>query len=87
MTSQFGRARYANTITGRTGQSGGSVGGDKKPGFVNYGVTWSRGNMGNFLQRAPHGCCNQSVAFALYNTTKHPTQVTGYRATHSGLLG
>jgi len=86
MTSQFGRARYANTITGRTGQSGGSLGGNKKSGTIT-GITWTRGNMGNFLRRAPTGCCNQSIAFALYNTTKFPTQVTGYRATHSGLLG
>ena len=87
MTSQFGRARNSNKITGRTVQSGGSVGGDKKAGILNYGVSWSRGNMGNFLSRAPHGCCNQSIRFALYHTTKYPTQVSGYRATHSALLG
>lgn len=86
MTSQFGRARYANTITGRTGQSGGSVGGEKKAGIVN-GVWWNRGNMGNFMDRAPRGCCNQSIQFALFTTTRFPTQVTGYRAVRSAMLG
>lgn len=87
MVSQFGRARYASTITGRTGQSGGSVGGVKKAGTVGYGPSWTMRNMGNYLNRAPHGCCNNSVQFALFNTTRFPTQVTGYRAVHSGMLG
>jgi len=89
MTSQFGRARYANTIVNRTIQSGGSVGGNKKPGTVTYGPTWSRGNQGNYLRRAPQGCCNTGVVFALTTTTKHPLQYRrgSYAVTHSGMLG
>ena len=89
MTSQFGRARYANTIVNRTAQSGGSVGGNKKAGIVTYGATWTRGNMGNYLRRAPQGCCNQSIVFALANSTKHPLQYRrgSYAVTHSGTMG
>ena len=37
-----GPSSYANTIANRTGQSGGSVGGVKKAGTIQYGPTWSR---------------------------------------------
>lgn len=89
MVSQFGRARYVDVITNRGLQSGGSVGGVKKAGTVQYGPTWSRGNMGNFLNRAPQGCCNNSVAFAIRNTTRRPVQYNrnGYAVSHSGMLG
>ena len=87
MQTQFGRGRYVNLIDGRTIQSGGSVGGNKKPGIVAYGATWSRGNMGNFLNRAPQRL--PSLAFSLANTTKYPTQLRrgSYAVTHSGMLG
>ena len=91
MVSQFGAGRYANTISSRTIQSGGSVGGNKKPGTVTYGATWSRGNMGNFLSRADRGCCPQkkTIAYALANTTRNPVQQNrnGYSVSHSGSLG
>jgi len=32
---------------------GGSCGGNKKTGIVNFETTWQKGNMGNFLRRAP----------------------------------
>ena len=69
-----GPSSYAGTIANRTGQSGGSVGGVKKAGTVQYGPTWTRGNMGNYLRRAPQGCCNNSVVFAITQTTRHPVQ-------------
>ena len=53
MQTQFGRGRYVDVISNRTIQSGGSVGGVKKAGIVTFGTTWSRGNMGNYLIRAP----------------------------------
>jgi len=89
MVSQFGRGRYVDVITNRGIQSGGSVGGVKKAGTVQYGPTWTRGNMGNYLRRAPQGCCNNSLAFALYKTTRNPVQQNrnGYSITHSGMLG
>jgi len=91
MVSQFGAGRYATTISSRTIQSGGSVGGNKKPGTVNYGTSWPRGNMGNFLARADRGCCPQkkTIAYALTHTTRNPVQQNrnGYSVTHSGNLG
>ena len=69
-----GPSSYAGTIANRTGQSGGSVGGVKKAGTIQYGPTWSRGNMGNYLRRAPQGCCDTSVVFAITHTTRHPVQ-------------
>jgi hypothetical protein len=85
MVSQF--ARYSNTISSRTIQSGGSVGGVKKPGLVTYGPSWKMGNMGNFLKRAPQKL--PSLAFSLANTTRYPTQLRrgSYAVTHSGMLG
>lgn len=89
MQTQFGRGRYVDITTNRGLQSGGSVGGVKKSGTVQYGPTWTRGNMGNYLNRAPQGCCNQSLLFALYKTTRNPVQYNrnGYYASHNGSLG
>jgi hypothetical protein len=88
-SAKRGRAGALDSTTNKTGLYGGSLGGNKKAGTVQYGATWSRGNMGNFLRRAPQGCCNQSVLFALYNTTRNPVQQNrnGYSITHSGMLG
>ena len=72
-----GPSAYANTIANRTGQSGGSVGGVKKAGIVTFGTTWQRGNMGNYLRRAPQK--TQSLAFMLLNTTRAPVQGTRYQ--------
>ena len=87
MQTQFGRGRYVDLTVGRTIQSGGSVGGDKKPGIVTFGPTWSRGNQGNYLRRAPH--IIPSLLFLLRNTTRYPTQLRrgSYAVTHSGMLG
>ena len=83
MVSSNGRARHLNSTTGRGAQSGGSLGGDKKPGTVHYGPSWRIGNMGNYLSRAPTGCCNNTIIFYLKNSNMRPTQRTGYRAVHS----
>jgi len=82
MTSQFGRARYANIITNRTGQSGGSVGGVKKAGIITFGPTWKRGNMGNYLVRAPQ--TTPTLAQIITLTTLHPVQRrrNGYAVSH-----
>lgn len=87
MQSQFGRARYSELISNRTIQSGGSVGGVKKPGIVTYGPSWQRKNMGNFLNRAPQSI--PSLVFSLANTTRFPNQMRrgSYAVTHSGMLG
>ncbi len=86
MVGSNGRSRNISKIIGRGLQSGGSVGGAKKTGGVQYGGTWSKGSHGNYLARAQ--CCRQfSIAYLLTHTNKNPTQMTGYRATHSGMLG
>ena len=72
-----GPSAYANTIASRTGQSGGSVGGVKKAGIVTFGTTWQRGNMGNYLRRAPQKI--PSLAFMILNTTRAPVQGTRYQ--------
>ena len=81
-----GRTRNMEKIINRTEQSGGSIGGDKKPGIVTYGTTWQRGNMGNFLKRAPQRMPTR--LFLLLNTTRHPVQRNrnGYSISHSGTL-
>ena len=87
MQTQFGRGRYVDIIVNRGLESGGSVGGNKKAGIVNYGPTWSRGNMGNFLIRAP--ATTPTLQFMLTHTTRHPWQYRrgSYASTHSGTLG
>ena len=72
-----GPSAYANTIASRTGQSGGSVGGVKKAGIVTFGTTWQRGNMGNYIKRAPQR--TPSLAFMILNTTRAPVQGTRYQ--------
>jgi len=81
------RATYTDVIVNRGCYSGGSCGGDKKAGIVTYGPSWQRGNMGNFLVRAPQRI--PTLPFSLFNTTRNPTQVRrgSYYATHSGTLG
>ena len=89
MVTQFGRGRYVDIIAGRTGQSGGSIGGVKKAGTVQYGTTWMSGNMSNFLRRVDRGCCNKTPLFLLTRTTRNPLQYNrnGYSVMHSGTLG
>jgi hypothetical protein len=82
MMTQFGRGRYVDVISNRTIQSGGSVGGVKKPGIVTYGTSWPRGNMGNFLNRAPQR--DRGILFALANTTRSPTQGNSYQVYRRG---
>lgn len=79
-------ARNVDSLSNRTCGSGGSCGGNKKAGLVTYGGTWPRANMGNFLNRAPHGCCfkNNSILFGQIYTTKHPVQ---YRRSRVGVVG
>ena len=72
-----GPSAYANTIASITGQSGGSVGGNKKAGIVTFGTTWQRGNMGNYIKRAPQK--TPSLAFMILNTTRAPVQGTRYQ--------
>ena len=83
MTSQFGRARYANTIVNRTAQSGGSVGGNKKAGLFGGSVGWPVGNMGSHVfWRAPQR--PPTLIQSMLLTTKHPVQRrrNGYSISH-----
>lgn len=79
-----GRSAYTSTITGRTEQSGGSLGGVKKAGTAPY-ISFPRGNMGNFLMRAPQR--TPTLLFSMTNTTKNPTQgKSGYAVRISSKL-
>lgn len=75
-------AKNVDSIANRGCQYGGSCGGNKKPGIVTYGGSWPRGNMGNFLVRAPQGCCsfNNSILFGQIFTNRNPVQYTRARA-------
>lgn len=86
MQTQFGRGRYVAAITNRTIQSGGSVGGDKKPGIVSTGPSHPCHFCAS-LHRAPH--TGTSLSKMLLLTTRNPVQYNrnGYYATHSGRLG
>lgn len=88
MQTQFGRGRYVESITNRTIQSGGSIGGNKKAGIVVSGPSWPQGNFGShFLYRAPQRV--PSLAVMLLKTTRRPFQYNrnGYSAMHTGMLG
>ena len=75
-------ARNVDSLANRGCQYGGSCGGNKKPGIITYGGSWPRGNMGNFLNRAPQGCCakNNSILFGQIFTNRNPVQYTRARA-------
>jgi hypothetical protein len=82
-----GPTRYATTISNRTAQSGGSVGGIKKSGTWGGTVYMAVGNVGNAYtyaipQRLP------SLASLYINTTRHPVQYNtgGYAVSHSGMM-
>jgi len=88
MTYHFGKAgRMVDSLVNRGCSSGGSCGGNKKAGIVVFGTTWKRGNMGNYLIRAPQ--TTPSLQQFLLLNTKNPVQYRrgGYYATHSGQLG
>jgi hypothetical protein len=74
-----------DSIAGRTIQSGGSIGGVKKPGTVYFGTTWSRGNQGNYLSRATKN--TPTLEFSMFNTTRRPVQGTNYQVYRSKTLG
>jgi len=85
MTYHFGKAgRNVDSISNRGCYSGGSCGGDKKAGIVTFGTTWSRGNMGNYLIRAPQRI--PTFAQNLLFTTRSPTQGTNYQVYRRGGL-
>ena len=82
-----GPTRYATTISNRTAQSGGSVGGIKKAGTWGGTVYMAVGNVGQSYtyaipQRLP------SLASLYINTTRHPVQYNtgGYAVSHSGMM-
>lgn len=83
MVHSFGPAAYANTISSRTGESGGSVGGNKKAGIFGGAVGWPRGNLpASVFYRAPQR--TPSLAQMALLTTKNPVQRrrNGYSVTH-----
>ena len=80
-------SRYVNTITNRTGQSGGSIGGIKKAGTWSGQPFMSVYNVGNsYSYRAPQRPPSLRQLFTL--TTRSPFQYRrgSYAATHSGTL-
>lgn len=88
MTYHFSKAgRNVDSLSNRGCSSGGSCGGNKKAGIVTFGTTWKRGNMGNYLVRAPQR--SPTLQQTLFLTTNNPVQYNrnGYYATHSGRLG
>jgi hypothetical protein len=79
-----GNTTHSNTVTSRTFQSGGSLGGDKKAGIFGGMVAFPQGNMGGHVfYRAPQRI--PSIQFDLYNTTRHP--ITRKRATYGVIRG
>jgi len=62
-----GHARKTEMTVNRTSESGGSVGGDKKPGTVYVGPSWPRASIS--LDRA-----RKDSNFDLGLTTKYPVQ-------------
>ena len=90
LTNASGRSlsRRVDSLTDRTWfGSGGSLGGNKKAGTVHVGPSWGvLTSKGNYLKRAPNGCCDNSVSFFMRHTTLNPTQQYGYRATRTGRL-
>lgn len=83
MTYHFGRAgRNVESISNRGCTSGGSCGGDKKAGIVTFGTTWTRGNMGNYIYRAPQTVPSPAI-YALL-TTRNPTQGSRFQVYRRG---
>ena len=73
MSGSVGVLVRADTITGRTGESGGSVGGNKKAGIFGGAVGWPRGNIpASVFWRAPQR--TSSLLNMSLLTTKHPVQ-------------
>jgi hypothetical protein len=83
----YGGSRYVNTIANRTGQSGGSIGGVKKPGTWSGQPFMSVYNVGNaYTYRAPQRPPSLRQLFT--STTRFPLQLQrgSYAVTHSGTL-
>jgi hypothetical protein len=68
-----GHARYTELTVNRTPQSGGSLGGNKKPGTVYYGPTWARVQVPN--SRAAK--TTPPYTFMMRTTTRFPVQQSG----------
>ena len=84
---QFGAARYEVTIGNRGPQSGGSIGGVKKPGTWAGNFYMNVYNIGShYAWRAPQR--GQSIRNLYLITTRSPLQYRrgSYAATHSGTL-
>ena len=88
IVSSHGKGVYANAISNRTRQSGGSCGGNKKAGTFGGSVSWPRRNMAASVfwrapQRAVATCAQLSVL-----STRNPVQYArgSYALTHSGTL-
>ena len=82
-----GGTRNVNTITNRTGQSGGSIGGDKKAGTWSGQPFMSVYNVGNsYTYRIPQKMPSLRQLFT--STTRFPLQLQrgSYSVTHAGTL-
>jgi hypothetical protein len=81
-------ARNANSITNRTGQSGGSIGGVKKAGSWAGNVYFRIYNQGNaYTYRIQQS--TPPLRSMFLNTTRNPLQYArgSYSLTHSAILG
>lgn len=77
-----GPSRFAEKITNRTPQSGGSLGGDKKAGTVYVGPSHFNVSSGRmYLARAPKNAFLPNVFFTM-NTTWRPVQQSGSTMTN-----
>ena len=85
IVSSYSGTRSIERTTNRTGQSGGSVGGNKKAGIWGGNVFMKVNNVGNhFTWRIPQKEPSLRQLFTM--TTRNPVQYTrgSYAVTHSG---
>ncbi len=83
----YGGSRYSSLISNRTGQSGGSVGGNTKAGVYTGSPYMRVFNIGNsYTYRIPQRPPSLQQLFTM--TTRNPLQYRrgSYAVTHSGTL-
>jgi hypothetical protein len=78
-----GISSRVNTITNRTAASGGSIGGNKKPGIVTRSGVWFSVSR-SAMWRAPQ---TQPTLASLYLfTNRHPVQGSRYQVSRSAMI-
>jgi hypothetical protein len=83
MVGHNGPSSHINTITNRTPASGGSIGGDKKPGIVTRSGVWFNVRR-SAMWRAPQ---TQPTEASLYLfTNRNPVQTSRYQTSRTGMM-